>query len=98
MTALAKGAGRGRVLLRHVLPNVAGTLVVVVALSYASLLEGSILTETVFAWPGIGRYLTTALFAGDVPAILLIGLCFVVVNGLADVLAGPIDPRIREVS
>ncbi|MFS2092939.1 ABC transporter permease [Pseudomonas sp. Pseusp11] len=100
ITALAKGAGRGRVLLHHVLPNVAGTLVVVVALSYASLLEGSILTETVFAWPGIGRYLTTALFAGDVPAILgstlLIGLCFVVVNGVADVLAGMIDPRTRE--
>jgi peptide/nickel transport system permease protein len=100
VTALAKGAGRGRVLMRHVLPNVAGTLVVVVALAYASLLEGSILTETVFAWPGIGRYLTTALFAGDVPAILgstlLIGLCFVVVNGVADVLAGMIDPRTRE--
>lgn len=99
ITALAKGAGRGRVLLHHVLPNVAGTLVVV-ALAYASLLEGSILTETVFAWPGIGRYLTTALFAGDVPAILgstlVIGLCFVVVNGLADVLAGLIDPRNRE--
>jgi peptide/nickel transport system permease protein len=102
VTALAKGAGRGRVLLRHVLPNVAGTLVIVVALAYASLLEGSILTETVFAWPGIGRYLTTALFAGDVPAILgstlLIGLCFVVVNGVADVLAGMIDPRTRELS
>ncbi|OCW24037.1 peptide ABC transporter permease [Pseudomonas sp. S3E12] len=100
ITALAKGAGRGRVLLRHVLPNVASTLVVVVALAYASLLEGSILTETVFAWPGIGRYLTTALFAGDVPAILgstfVIGLCFVVVNGVADVLAGLIDPRTRE--
>ncbi|GFM64288.1 permease [Pseudomonas cichorii] len=100
ITALAKGAGRGRVLFRHVLPNVAGTLVVVVALAYAGLLEGSILTETVFAWPGIGRYLTTALFAGDVPAILgstlLIGLCFVVVNGIADVLAGMIDPRTRE--
>ncbi|POD69636.1 ABC transporter permease [Pseudomonas syringae group genomosp. 3] len=102
VTALAKGAGRGRVLLRHVLPNVAGTLVIVVALSYAALLEGSILTETVFAWPGIGRYLTTALFAGDVPAILgstlLIGLCFVVINGIADVLAGMIDPRTRSVS
>ncbi len=102
VTALAKGAGRGRVLLRHALPNASGTLVVVVALSYASLLEGSILTETVFAWPGIGRYLTTALFAGDVPAILgstlVIGLCFVVINGLADVLAGMIGPRTRGLS
>ena len=102
VTALAKGAGRGRVLLRHVLPNVAGTLVVVVALAYGGLLEGSILTETVFAWPGIGRYLTTALFAGDVPAILgstlIIGLCFVAVNGVADVLASMIDPRTRSLS
>ncbi|WP_297834650.1 ABC transporter permease [Pseudomonas sp.] len=102
VTALAKGAGRGRVLLRHVLPNVAGTLVVVVALAYGGLLEGSILTETVFAWPGIGRYLTTALFAGDVPAILgstlVIGLCFVAVNGVADVLASMIDPRTRSLS
>ncbi|MBX8513474.1 ABC transporter permease [Pseudomonas cichorii] len=100
ITALAKGAGRGRVLFRHVLPNVAGTLVIVVALAYAGLLEGSILTETVFAWPGIGRYLTTALFSGDVSAILgstlVIGLCFVIVNGIADVLAGMIDPRTRE--
>ena len=68
--ARAKGVGRARLLLRHVLPNVLGTLVTILALAYTSLLEGAVLTETVFSWPGIGRYLTTALFASDTPAIL----------------------------
>ncbi len=53
------------ILLRHVLPNIRGTLLTVIALAYTSMLEGAVLTETVFSWPGIGRYLTTALFAGD---------------------------------
>ena len=76
-----------------------GVLVTVLALTYASLLEGAVLTETVFAWPGLGRYLTTALFAGDTPAILggtlVIGFCFVLVNRAADLLARLLDPRIR---
>jgi peptide/nickel transport system permease protein len=73
--------------------------VTVLALTYASWLEGAVLTETVFAWPGLGRYLTTALFAGDTPAILggtlLIGCCFVFINRVADLLARTLDPRIR---
>jgi len=97
--ARAKGAGEARILLRHILPNTIGTLLTVIALSYTGLLEGAVLTETVFAWPGLGRYLTTALFAGDTPAVLggtlLIGLCFVLVNGLTDVLVRALDPRIR---
>jgi len=97
--ARSKGAGRGRVLLRHVFPNVLGTLITVLTLSYASLLEGAVLTETVFAWPGVGRYLTTALFAADTPAILgatlLIGTCFVLLNALADALTYLLDPRTR---
>ncbi|WP_426816848.1 ABC transporter permease [Winslowiella sp. 2C04] len=97
--ARAKGAGRGRILLLHIFPNVSGTLITVLALSYASLLEGSVLTETVFAWPGVGRYMTTALFASDAPAILgstlLIGSCFIVLNTLADVLTWLTDPRTR---
>jgi peptide/nickel transport system permease protein len=79
-TARAKGA---------VLPNLSGTILTVVALSYASLLEGAVLTETVFAWPGIGRYLTTAMFAGDMPAILgatlVVGAAFVLLNALTDI-------------
>ncbi|THB81957.1 ABC transporter permease, partial [Pantoea allii] len=97
--ARAKGAGRVRILLRHIFPNVLGTLVTVIALSYATLLEGSVLTETVFAWPGVGRYMTNALFSGDVPAILgstlLIGGCFILINTLADVLTWLTDPRTR---
>ncbi|AVA23716.1 ABC transporter permease [Rhizobium sp. NXC24] len=87
-TARAKGASIRRVVLVHVLPNVAGTLLTVVALAYASLLEGAVLTETVFAWPGIGRYLTTAMFAGDMAAVLgatlVVGTSFVLLNTLTD--------------
>jgi peptide/nickel transport system permease protein len=97
--ARAKGASEARILLCHILPNVTGVQVTVLALTYASLLEGAVLTETVFAWPGLGRYLTTALFAGDTPAILggtlLIGCCFVFINRVADLLARTLDPRIR---
>jgi peptide/nickel transport system permease protein len=96
--ARAKGAGEARVLFAHILPNASGAAVTVLALSYARLLEGAVLTETVFAWPGLGRYLTTALFAADVPAILggtlVIGVCFVVLNRCADLLARAVDPRI----
>jgi hypothetical protein len=70
MLARAKGAGRTRVLLRHIAPNVRGITLTVIALTYANLLEGAVLIETVFARPGIGRYLTTALFGADMPAIL----------------------------
>ncbi|MCE0489113.1 ABC transporter permease [Pantoea sp. Mb-10] len=97
--ARAKGAGRTRILLRHIFPNVLGTLITVIALSYATLLEGSVLTETVFAWPGVGRYMTNALFSSDVPAILgatlLIGSCFILLNAVADALTWLTDPRTR---
>jgi len=99
MLARAKGAGEARVLLGHMLPNAAAVIVTVVALTYANLLEGAVLIETVFAWPGLGRYLTTALFAADTPAVLggtlLIGVCFVLINGLTDVLVKLVDPRTR---
>jgi len=95
--ARAKGAGEARVLLGHILPNAAGTILTVLSLSYARLLEGAVLTETVFAWPGLGRYLTTALFAADIPAILgstlLIGVCFVILNRCTDLLVRAVDPR-----
>ncbi|TCL74595.1 peptide/nickel transport system permease protein [Rhizobium sp. BK251] len=87
-TARAKGASLRRIVFIHILPNISGTVLTVIALSYASLLEGAVLTETVFAWPGIGRYLTTAMFAGDMPAILsatlVVGASFVLLNALTD--------------
>jgi peptide/nickel transport system permease protein len=99
VTARAKGAGRLRIILRHILPNVRGTIITVVALAYATLLEGAVLTETVFAWPGLGRYLTISMFAADVPAILggtlIIGVCFIVLNTLTDLLVSGLDPRLR---
>lgn len=56
LLARAKGAGEMTILLRHVLPNIRGTLLTVTALAWTSMLEGAVLTETVFSWPGIGRY------------------------------------------
>jgi peptide/nickel transport system permease protein len=95
--ARAKGAGELRILFRHVLPNAAGLIITIVAFTYANLLQGAVLVETVFARPGLGRYLTTAIFAADLPAILgaslLIGSCFILVNTLADALSRLIDPR-----
>ena len=99
LLARAKGAGEMAILLRHVLPNIRSTLLTVIALAYTSMLEGAVLTETVFSWPGIGRYLTTALFAGDTTAVmggtLLIGVCFVLINNLTDLLVRATDPRVR---
>lgn len=95
MTARAKGASRSRVMFVHILPNIRGTLLTVIALAYASLLEGAVLTETVFAWPGIGRYLTTAMFAGDMPAVLggtlVVGAVFVALNALTDLAVGALQ-------
>lgn len=70
-----------------------------IALAYTGMLEGAVLTETVFSWPGIGRYLTTALFAGDTTAVmggtLVIGVCFVLINNLTDLLVRLTDPRVH---
>ncbi|MBY2924191.1 ABC transporter permease [Rhizobium leguminosarum] len=94
-TARAKGASLRRITFIHIMPNIAGTLLTLIALSYASLLEGAVLTETVFAWPGIGRYLTTAMFAGDMPAILgatlVVGASFVLLNALTDLGVSRLD-------
>ena len=83
-----------------VLPGIAAAKAgPVVVLSFASLLEGSVLTETVFAWPGLGRYLTSALLAADMNAVLggtiVVGCIFVGVNLLSDVLYKIVDPRAR---
>jgi len=98
-TARVKGMSEGRVIWVHALRNIAVPLTTVIALSYANLLEGSVLTETVFAWPGLGRYLTSALLSADMNAVLgatiVVGLVFVGVNLLSDVLYRLLDPRAR---
>lgn len=99
LTARAKGMPERRVVWRHALGNIVVPLVTVVALSYASLLEGAVLTETVFAWPGLGQYITRSLFNADMNAVLggtlLIGTIFVCLNVLCDMLYRLLDPRVR---
>jgi len=99
VTARAKGLSERRVLWRHALGNTLVPLVTVVALSYASLLEGSVLTETVFAWPGIGSYITGSLLNIDMNAVLggtlVVGVLFISLNLLSDLLYRWLDPRTR---
>ena len=97
--ARAKGLSEGRVLWRHALGNVLVPLATVVTLAYAQLLEGSVLTETVFAWPGIGRYITGSLLSLDMNAVmggtLVIGAVFIVLNLLVEGVYRRLDPRAR---
>jgi peptide/nickel transport system permease protein len=99
VTARVKGLSEARVVWVHVLKNISVQLITVVALSYARLLEGAVLTETVFAWPGLGRYITTALLASDMNAVLggtiVVGAVFVGLNLLSDLLYRLLDPRAR---
>lgn len=98
-TARVKGMPERRVIWVHAMKNVAVPLITVIALSYAYLLEGSVLTETIFAWPGLGSYITDALFAADMPAVLggtvVVGVVFVTLNMLSDILYRLVDPRAR---
>ncbi|GAB2916512.1 ABC transporter permease [Paraburkholderia jirisanensis] len=99
VTARAKGLSAMRVLWRHAFPNVAGRLVMVIVLGYAGLLEGAVLTETVFGWPGLGLYLTQSLLNADMNAVLgatlVIGGIYVVLNQVADVAYLILDPRVK---
>jgi len=100
LTARLKGASEFRVVAGHALRNAAIPLVTVIALSYGGLLEGSVLVETIFSWPGIGNYIYSSLFAADMNAVLggtlLVGIVFVLLNMLSDVLYRVLDPRSRE--
>jgi peptide/nickel transport system permease protein len=99
VTARVKGVAEWRIIWIHALRNAAVPLVTVIVLSYANLLEGSVLTETVFAWPGLGQYLTNSLQNADMNAVLggtlLIGTLFVGLNLLSDLLYTLLDPRVR---
>ncbi|CAD6519961.1 ABC transporter permease [Paraburkholderia sabiae] len=98
-TARAKGLSERRVVWVHAFGNIAVPLLTVIALSYSFLLEGSVLTEIVFAWPGIGSYLTGALLNADMNAVLgstlVIGMTFIALNLLTDALYRVFDPRAR---
>ncbi|WP_347266396.1 ABC transporter permease [Paracoccus sp. (in: a-proteobacteria)] len=98
-TARVKGLSETRVIWGHAFRNVLVPLITVIALSFGSLLEGSVLTEIVFAWPGIGQYITKALLAGDMNAVLggtvIVGACFVALNLFSDLLYRVLDPRAK---
>ena len=97
-TARAKGLGEGRVVLGHAFRNALLPVVTVLGLDFGSYLTGSILTETIFSWPGIGLYVLTAIDKRDLPAIqgsiLFLSLVFVLVNLLTDLLYAKVDPRV----
>jgi len=99
LTARVKGMPERKVIWGHAFRNVLVQLITIIGLTYASLLEGSVLTETVFSWPGIGQYITNSLFNNDMNAVLggtiVVGACFVGINMLSDLLYRLVDPRIR---
>jgi peptide/nickel transport system permease protein len=98
ITARAKGLSSLRVIWRHAFGNIAVRLITVLALTYAGLLEGAVVTETVFSWPGLGQYLTVSLLNADMNAVLgatlVVGLIYMALNLLADALYKLLDPRV----
>ncbi|HID7802162.1 TPA: dipeptide ABC transporter permease DppB [Proteus mirabilis] len=98
-TARAKGLSRTRVILIHALRNAMLPVVTVIGLQVGTMLAGAILTETIFSWPGLGRWLIDALQRRDYPVVqggvLLIATMIIFVNLLVDVLYGIVNPRIR---
>jgi len=100
VAARAKGLSETRIIWRHALRNAMVPLVTVVALSYAGLLEGSVLTETVFSWPGLGLYITNSLQNADMNAVLggtlVVGTVFIGLNLFSDALYRWLDPRTKE--
>lgn len=98
-TAAAKGVGRGGVVLRHALPNAMLPVVTVVGSHFGTLLTGAVLTEIIFAWPGIGRLLYDATLARDHPLLMAIFIVastsVVAANLVTDLVYGRLDPRVR---
>ena len=98
-TARVKGVSERLVIWRHAFRPIRVPLITVIGLSYAGLLEGSVMIETIFSWPGIGNYLTTALLNADMNAVLgstlVIGAVFICINKMSDMLYRVLDPRAR---
>lgn len=99
VTGRSKGLSRGRVLLTHILPNAVNPVLSFLGIQLGHLMAGSIVTETIFAWPGVGRLLINSISHRDVPvveaAVFLIAIIIALSNLLVDVLQMLIDPRIR---
>jgi peptide/nickel transport system permease protein/glutathione transport system permease protein len=98
-TARAKGVGRLGVLLRHVLPNALNPIITLLGLQIGHLIAGSIVTETIFAWPGVGRLMIGSIYQRDVPivaaAVVVVAVVIMVTNLLVDVVLALLDPRVR---
>lgn len=98
-TARAKGITETAVLFRHAFPNALIPVITIVGLQFGSLLAGTIVTETIFSWPGIGRLAVQAISARDYPllqgCILIIAVSYVAVNLLTDLVYAMVDPRVR---
>jgi ABC-type dipeptide/oligopeptide/nickel transport system permease component len=99
VTARAKGLSRLRILLTHIVPNAVNPILSFLGIQIGTLMAGSIITESVFAWPGIGRLMVTSIFNRDVPvvvcAVFFISISIIFANLIVDVLQTLIDPRIR---
>ena len=98
-TARAKGLSEGNVVVGHAIRNAMIPTVTVLGLTFAGLLAGAVLTETIFSWPGIGRYSVQAALKLDYPGLLGVTLfvasAYVLVNFIVDLIYGVLDPRIR---
>ena len=98
-TARAKGVSESGVLFRHALRNALIPILTILGLQFGTLLAGTIVTETIFSWPGIGRLTVQAINARDYPllqgCILLIAVSYVIVNLLTDMVYAVVDPRVR---
>ncbi len=99
VAARARGASRARAVIRHAFRNSLIPVVTLIGLQFGAVLTGAVITETIFAWPGIGRLLIQSIGFRDYPivqgCILLIALTYVAVNLLTDLMYGVLDPRIR---
>ena len=99
-TARAKGLSPTRVVVVHGFRNALIPVVTVIGLQVGTLLGGAILTETIFSWPGIGKWMVESIFRRDYPTVqgglIMIAMIVVLVNLAVDVLYGLIDPRIRK--
>jgi ABC-type dipeptide/oligopeptide/nickel transport system permease component len=98
-TARSKGLREWAVIIKHALRNAMIPIITVVGLQFGLLLGGAVLTETVFAWPGLGRLIVDSILGRDYPmiqgAILVFGLLYILVNLIVDLLYAYVDPRIR---
>jgi|TARA_B100000780_G_scaffold191407_1_gene134814 ABC-type dipeptide/oligopeptide/nickel transport system permease component len=98
-TARAKGASEWSIMFRHILPNAINPVLSFLGLQMGRLVGGSIITETIFAWPGIGSLMIRSIFQRDVPvviaAVFIVSIAIVLANLLIDILQSLVDPRMR---